>query len=73
MFPFVFQGRDTPSPGDTPYLCRQRNSATNAANRQELNDIEKGALLKDSSNNAMVVQNNCLCPRELDSTQELCV
>lgn len=48
-------GRDTPSPGDTPYLCRQRNnsSASFAASggnaistsRAELSEMERGALL----------------------------
>ncbi|XP_034246282.1 zinc/cadmium resistance protein isoform X1 [Thrips palmi] len=40
-------GRDSPSPGDTPYLCRQRNnSSTNFNNRgEEVNQMERGALL----------------------------
>lgn len=44
----VLQGRDTPSPGDTPYLCRQRNSFGSFNNRlQELNEMEQGALLSN--------------------------
>lgn len=41
-------GRDTPSPGDTPYLCRQRSSATSLNSRQqpqELSEMESGHLL----------------------------
>lgn len=48
-------GRDTPSPGDTPYLCRQRNNSaasfaasvgnTISASRGELSEMERGALL----------------------------
>ncbi|CAI6365843.1 unnamed protein product [Macrosiphum euphorbiae] len=53
------QGRDTPSPVDTPYLCRQRNTtsvtidATNnlqTVNTQE-SEMESGALLGDRINN----------------------
>jgi hypothetical protein len=44
------QGRDTPSPGDTPYLCRQRNSAASFNNRvQELSEMESGHLLASST------------------------
>jgi len=43
-------GRETPSPGDTPYLCRQRNNSVNsvgamAGARGELSEMERGALL----------------------------
>lgn len=50
----MLQGRETPSPGDTPYLCRQRNNsvvsgggaaAASAAGRGELSEMERGALL----------------------------
>ncbi|XP_050521017.1 zinc transporter 1 [Daktulosphaira vitifoliae] len=50
------QGRDTPSPVDTPYLCRQRNTTvisttdyTQAGSSQE-NEMEYGALLNDRPN-----------------------
>lgn len=51
------QGRETPSPGDTPYLCRQRaNNAATGSNgnvraqqegrsTQEVNEMESGRLL----------------------------
>lgn len=40
-------GRDSPSPGDTPYMCRQRsNAGANFNNRgEEVNQMERGALL----------------------------
>ncbi|XP_049837813.1 zinc transporter 1 [Schistocerca gregaria] len=39
-------GRETPSPGDTPYLCRQRSSAASLGTRQqELSEMESGRLL----------------------------
>lgn len=48
----MLQGRETPSPGDTPYLCRQRNNsvvsgagAASVAGRGELSEMERGALL----------------------------
>ncbi|KAF0763094.1 zinc transporter 1-like [Aphis craccivora] len=53
------QGRDTPSPVDTPYLCRQRNTTSvtidttnnlQTANAQE-SEMESGALLGDRINN----------------------
>ncbi|KRT78835.1 hypothetical protein AMK59_8296 [Oryctes borbonicus] len=45
------QGRDTPSPGDTPYMCRQRtvNITATSHRLQELNEMEKGALLETQS------------------------
>ncbi|XP_066591356.1 uncharacterized protein ZnT63C isoform X1 [Prorops nasuta] len=45
------QGRETPSPGETPYMCRQRNSmarsTTSIGNteQQEVNEMERGHLL----------------------------
>ncbi|KAL1110083.1 hypothetical protein AAG570_008161 [Ranatra chinensis] len=44
-------GRETPSPGDTPYLCRQRNcsstmSLPTVGGRGELSEMERGALLE---------------------------
>ncbi|XP_063233390.1 proton-coupled zinc antiporter SLC30A1 [Bacillus rossius redtenbacheri] len=40
-------GRDTPSPGDTPYMCRQRGSATSFTARiqEEMSEMESGRLL----------------------------
>ncbi|XP_046395384.1 zinc/cadmium resistance protein [Ischnura elegans] len=45
-------GRESPSPLDTPYLCRQRNSASNSAptfgtkgSQQEQSEMERGHLL----------------------------
>lgn len=55
-----FQGRDTPSPVDTPYMCRQRNTTsvtidtTNCSqtgNSQE-NEMESGALLGERISNS---------------------
>lgn len=55
----LFQGRETPSPVDTPYLCRQRNTTSvtidtnnclQTGNIQE-SDLERGALLGDRTNN----------------------
>ncbi|KAK9680685.1 Cation efflux family [Popillia japonica] len=44
-------GRDTPSPGDTPYMCRQRTVTVSSTSHrlQELNEMEKGALLETQS------------------------
>lgn len=54
-------GRDTPSPGDTPYLCRQRNSAASFNNRvQELSEMESGHLL--ASTGPCTTQGNGSCP-----------
>ncbi|XP_046431654.1 zinc transporter 1 [Neodiprion virginianus] len=45
------QGRETPSPGETPYMCRQRNSlarsnvAIEGMEQQEVNEMERGHLL----------------------------
>nr|CAD7439303.1 unnamed protein product [Timema bartmani] len=44
-------GRDTPSPGDTPYLCRQR---TSVANLKEMSEMESGHLLEEGT---------CQCPQ----------
>lgn len=61
-----FQGRDSPSPGDTPYLCRQRNSFGNFSSRlQELNEMEQGALLSKKMNGIKCdcpETNECSCP-----------
>lgn len=48
---FCFQGRDTPSPVDTPYLCRQRNNigATQLGRGQVSEIIERGALLASTN------------------------
>nr|CAD7196535.1 unnamed protein product [Timema douglasi] len=45
------KGRDTPSPGDTPYLCRQR---TSVANLKEMSEMESGHLLEEGT---------CQCPQ----------
>lgn len=56
---FPCQGRDTPSPADTPYLCRQRNSNASLTNRlQEMNELERGALLDVAHSST---QSNCGC------------
>jgi hypothetical protein len=57
------QGRDTPSPGDTPYLCRQRNSAASFNNRvQELSEMESGHLLASAGPcTAQVMQQMLMC------------
>ncbi|XP_015124178.1 zinc transporter 1 [Diachasma alloeum] len=44
------QGRETPSPGETPYMCRQRNSLARStisigADQHEVNEMERGHLL----------------------------
>nr|CAD7424653.1 unnamed protein product [Timema monikensis] len=46
-----WNGRDTPSPGDTPYLCRQR---TSVANLKEMSEMESGHLLEEGT---------CQCPQ----------
>ncbi|XP_046665272.1 zinc/cadmium resistance protein [Homalodisca vitripennis] len=64
-------GRDTPSPGDTPYLCRQRNNSVASGGgvgagggaRGELSEMERGALL-----------GGCACPSpSLAAKQQACV
>ncbi|XP_075235037.1 solute carrier family 30 member 1 [Lycorma delicatula] len=48
-------GRDSPSPGETPYLCRQRNNSSASFERAGqgvgLSEMERGALL-----------GSCACP-----------
>lgn len=45
------KGRETPSPGETPYMCRQRNSLARSTGsiggteQQEVNEMERGHLL----------------------------
>lgn len=57
-----FKGRDSPSPGETPYLCRQRNSFGNFSIRlQELNEMEQGALLSKKMNGF-----KCDCPESAE-------
>ncbi|XP_056634673.1 proton-coupled zinc antiporter SLC30A1 [Diorhabda carinulata] len=42
------QGRDTPSPNNTPYICRQRNSVANSiGGNEEMNEMEQGVLLEN--------------------------
>ncbi|KAJ9592542.1 hypothetical protein L9F63_015777, partial [Diploptera punctata] len=56
-------GRDTPSPGDTPYLCRQRNSAASFNNRvQELSEMESGHLLASTTQCNAQGNGSCPCP-----------
>ncbi|KAF5272456.1 hypothetical protein FQR65_LT04924 [Abscondita terminalis] len=58
------QGSDTPSPADTPYLCRQRTVNTNLNSHvQELNELERGALL-DRGNSSQQI--DCGCGPHLD-------
>ncbi|XP_022918613.1 uncharacterized protein [Onthophagus taurus] len=53
------EGKDSPSPGDTPYLCRQRTNTTASNNRaQEINAMENGALLHEGS---ALSQTDCCC------------
>ncbi|KAJ8922681.1 hypothetical protein NQ315_007713, partial [Exocentrus adspersus] len=53
------QGRDTPSPNNTPYICRQRTSIAGLpSNQEEMNEMEKGVLLKSGS---CSLQNDCDC------------
>jgi len=67
------QGRDTPSPGDTPYLCRQRNSTTTLNSRnQDLNDVEKGSLLNVGNSSH---KSDCMCNPKCSNSNlehELC-
>lgn len=48
---YIIQGRETPSPGETPYMCRQRNSLARSTGsiggteQQEVNEMERGHLL----------------------------
>ncbi|XP_031785317.1 zinc transporter 1 isoform X2 [Nasonia vitripennis] len=61
------QGRETPSPGETPYMCRQRSSLARSTNsiaggggggdpQQELNEMERGHLLSPASMPSVVGQ-----------------
>ncbi|KAJ8683443.1 hypothetical protein QAD02_019235 [Eretmocerus hayati] len=51
------QGRETPSPAETPYLCRQRSTIARSNNsiagttteHQELNEMERGHLLSQQN------------------------
>lgn len=52
------KGRDTPTPNNTPYLCRQRNSA-NSVNSQGVSEMEKGNLLEKGVDTTL--QNDCDC------------
>jgi len=51
FFFYDVQGRETPSPGETPYMCRQRNSLARSTGsiggteQQEVNEMERGHLL----------------------------
>ncbi|KAJ8953806.1 hypothetical protein NQ318_006654 [Aromia moschata] len=51
------QGRDTPSPNNTPYICRQRTS-TGIPGNEEMNELEKGVLLE---NGHLSMQCDCEC------------
>ncbi|KAJ8927199.1 hypothetical protein NQ314_020477 [Rhamnusium bicolor] len=38
---------ETPSPNNTPYICRQRTSmVTSPTDHEEMNEMEKGVLLE---------------------------
>lgn len=72
---YVLQGRDTPSPGDTPYLCRQRNSFGSFNNRlQELNEMEQGALLSNGKtcgcDGDAPPTTECTCPIKATQQQQ---
>ncbi|KAL2720014.1 zinc transporter 1 [Vespula squamosa] len=47
----IDKGRESPSPGETPYMCRQRNSLARSTTsiggtkQQEVNEMERGHLL----------------------------
>ncbi|XP_050307788.1 zinc transporter 1 [Anthonomus grandis grandis] len=49
------KGRDTPTPNNTPYLCRQRNSANSVS--QGVSEMEKGNLLEKTCES--VLQTDC--------------
>ncbi|XP_012286583.1 zinc transporter 1 [Orussus abietinus] len=54
------QGRETPSPRETPYMCRQRNSLARSTGsladpeQQEVNEMERGHLLSPPSSHHSV-------------------
>ncbi|CAG9762970.1 unnamed protein product [Ceutorhynchus assimilis] len=52
------KGRDTPTPNNTPYLCRQRNS-TNSVNIEGVSDMEKGNLLEKSPTETLATDCEC--------------
>ncbi|XP_068908335.1 uncharacterized protein ZnT63C isoform X1 [Tenebrio molitor] len=53
------QGRETPSPNNTPYMVRQRgNSSNSSTNSQEMNEMEAGVLLEKGNNS---LQKDCNC------------
>ncbi|XKL66914.1 hypothetical protein PGB90_010334 [Kerria lacca] len=62
------KGRDTPSPVDTPYLCRQRNINSAQLGREQIAEIiERGALLACAANH--IHQNSQVS----NPTKESCV
>lgn len=65
MFYFL-QGRDTPSPVETPYLCRQRNNAnsTQPVRGSQVSEIqERGALLA-CANHVHEMSSSSVPPKE---------
>ncbi|XP_072378532.1 uncharacterized protein ZnT63C isoform X1 [Diabrotica undecimpunctata] len=51
------QGRDSPSPNNTPYMVRQRNSVPKPkVGNEEMNEMEEGVLLKENG-----LQPDCDC------------
>ncbi|XP_076252606.1 solute carrier family 30 member 1 isoform X1 [Rhynchophorus ferrugineus] len=50
------KGRDTPTPNNTPYLCRQRNSSSSV--NQGVSEMEKGNLLEKGPE---TLQGDCDC------------
>lgn len=52
------KGRETPSPNNTPYMCRQRNSAASIPNHEDMNEMEKGVLLEKDNCTSSTIQNN---------------
>ncbi|KAL3267304.1 hypothetical protein HHI36_011435 [Cryptolaemus montrouzieri] len=56
------QGRDTPSPNTTPYMCRQRSTLSIPTNLQQMNEMEKGVLLQEHESSSQ-----CECDRAAPS------
>ncbi|XP_058802888.1 proton-coupled zinc antiporter SLC30A1 [Phymastichus coffea] len=70
------QGRETPSPGETPYLCRQRSNLGRSSNsiagavlsgvttseQQELNEMERGHLLSPPPTSVQMTSSILISP-----------
>ena len=60
---FITQGRETPSPGETPNMCRQRSTIARSTNsiagvgisdQREINEMECGHLLSTTPTSAVL-------------------